>query len=246
MTRHTLTNEWTEVAAAATAVTVQHLRGDRVQVVFAAVAPDRRLPASAGVFAVPAYGSSDFAPGAGLKAFARARGLRAVAEVTTAAEAPPEAVAVAEDGVAGAAFAPPVVADVAATTFSTRVLTVRRADGLLARARNLDLDRFRGALVVSALAEGATPLPVGSGAVLASGARLRVGADGAFTYDPRAAFAALAAGATETETVAFTVLNGGATSAATLTITVRGTGGGSIGRPSAFSSAFAGQFNRVL
>ncbi|TIL87507.1 MAG: hypothetical protein E5Y73_25190 [Mesorhizobium sp.] len=88
-----------------------------------------------------------------------------------------------------------------------------------------DSDPDGDALVVSAINGSAAN--VGSQIVLASGALLTVGADGALGYDPNGAFAALNTGETATDSFAYTISDGhGGTDTATATVTISGIGGG--------------------
>jgi VCBS repeat-containing protein len=110
--------------------------------------------------------------------------------------------------------APAAVAD-ARSTDEDSVLTVA-APGVL--ANDLDPD---STLAVDQV--GGSAANVGQVLTTAKGAKLRIGADGALSYDPDGAFESLGTGESDTETVTYRATDGVASpSAATLTITVDG------------------------
>ncbi len=113
--------------------------------------------------------------------------------------------------------APVAVAD-AGQTFETTALVVSAAQGLLANDVDVDAGDSRAVAAVNGVAAD-----VGRTITLASGALLRVNADGSYSYDPNNAFRALNAGETQTDRFTYTVKDAaGATSTAEVVITIGG------------------------
>jgi VCBS repeat-containing protein len=112
---------------------------------------------------------------------------------------------------------PPIAVDDAAATGEDAPVNVNPAAGVLAN----DSDLEGGTLTVTAVEGSAAD--VGNTIVLASGALLRLNANGSFDYDPNGAFDWLAAGDTGFDFFTYEVSDpGGESAIATVTITLAG------------------------
>jgi VCBS repeat-containing protein len=108
---------------------------------------------------------------------------------------------------------PPVANPDAATTDEDHAAS----GNVLANDTDVDGDPL------SVVAVNGQPAAVGQTVTLGSGARLTVHADGSYTYDPRGAFDALAAGATATDGFTYAVADGqGGMATGSVTVTVTG------------------------
>jgi VCBS repeat-containing protein len=117
----------------------------------------------------------------------------------------------------GAHDGPVAVAD-RLTTDEDSVLTVSAQAGLL--TNDLDLDEG-GSFSLTAV--NGSAVSVGQSIALASGALLRVNADGSFSYDPNGRFENLAPGATAKDSFTYTIADlQGLVSSATVTLTITG------------------------
>ncbi|WP_346658742.1 Ig-like domain-containing protein [Bradyrhizobium sp. 143] len=112
----------------------------------------------------------------------------------------------------------PIATGDRATTAEDSVVTVAAGIGLLSNDISLNES---ASLVVAAINGSAAA--VGTTITLASGALLKVEADGAFSYDPNGRFNSLAAGATALDSFTYTIADaGGLFSSATVTLTITG------------------------
>ena len=124
-----------------------------------------------------------------------------------------------EIGAAEVPNVPPIAAPDAFLTDEDSAITGNLfADNGASADSDADLDPIAIVAVDGAAA-------VGTEVVLASGARLTVGSDGTFAYDPSTAFDHLAAGASATETFSYTLSDGLNEASARVTVTVVGVDG---------------------